>query len=203
MSKFLKELWAIIQNIGETIGFVFIILGLLVLFTQIALVWAGLRTESGLLGASLGLLSVGLGFIAIGMAAKSDKRHTEILKRVDANVVYLMKEQDTIKAPPIGNVIVTPRPLELVIKTFAPEVIIEHKSKKSAQKRLDEDTKRVGYVRGELYQLEDGSWGISWGGKYPLWDVLPLKGKIKKGESKRGEAPSLIASPSSLKERGD
>lgn len=41
-------------------------------------------------------------------------------------------------------------------------------SKADAQKRLDEDTKRVGYVRGEIYKLKDGSWGIHWGGKYPL-----------------------------------
>lgn len=38
----------------------------------------------------------------------------------------------------------------------------------TAQKRLDEDTQRAGYVRGELYQRDDGSWAIHWGGKYPL-----------------------------------
>ncbi len=35
-------------------------------------------------------------------------------------------------------------------------------SKQKALKRLEEDTKRVGYKRGKLYQLENGKWGISW-----------------------------------------
>ena len=154
MSKFLKELWARIQNIGETIGFVFIILGVLALFTQFALVWSGLRTESGLLGASLGLLSVGLGFIAIGMAAKSDKRHTELLKRLDKNIARL----PTL----LKNDVLTPSG-----QLLAKEMLSE-RSKDASQKRLDEDTQRVGYVRGEIYQLQDGGWGIHWGGKYPL-----------------------------------
>lgn len=168
MSKFSKELWTRLKNVGEPIGVIFVILGVLALVAKFILVSSNLQVGIDLLSVCLGLFSVGLGCIAIGLSEKADKKYTEILKQIDANVVYLMKGQDTIKAPPIGNVIVTPRPLELVIKTFAPEVKIEHKSKESAQKRLDEDTKRAGYVRGELYQLKDGSWGIAWGGKYPL-----------------------------------
>jgi hypothetical protein len=42
------------------------------------------------------------------------------------------------------------------------------KSKQKAQQRLDEDTARMGHQRGELYQLKNGSWGIAWGGRYPL-----------------------------------
>jgi hypothetical protein len=45
---------------------------------------------------------------------------------------------------------------------------VDKQSKEAAQKRLDEDTKRVGYVRGEIYQVEEGKWAIHWGGKYPL-----------------------------------
>ena len=45
---------------------------------------------------------------------------------------------------------------------------MDYKSKEVAQQRLAQDTKRVGYVRGEIYQLKDGSWGIHWGGEYPL-----------------------------------
>ena len=41
-------------------------------------------------------------------------------------------------------------------------------SKRRAQKRLDEDTRNVGYQRGELKENEDGTWSIAWGGKYPL-----------------------------------
>jgi tetrahydromethanopterin S-methyltransferase subunit G len=154
MRKFLKELWTRTRNVGESIGFFFLSLGLLVLLTHFALLLLGLQIKSDfLISVWLGLFSVGLGFIAIGLSEKADKKYTEILERLDENIVKLLEGQDKI---------VTPRPAALVIKTFAPEVIVEHKSKESAQKRLDEDTKRVGYVRGELYQLEDGSWGIAW-----------------------------------------
>lgn len=36
------------------------------------------------------------------------------------------------------------------------------KSKLEAQLRLDEDTVNIGYQRGQLFQHEDGSWGIQW-----------------------------------------
>ena len=36
-------------------------------------------------------------------------------------------------------------------------------SRKRAQQRLDEDTKRVGYQRGKLFQVADsGKWAIAW-----------------------------------------
>ncbi len=36
-------------------------------------------------------------------------------------------------------------------------------SRQRAQKRLDEDTKRVGYQRGKLFQVPDsGKWAIAW-----------------------------------------
>ena len=47
-----------------------------------------------------------------------------------------------------------------------PEVPV--KSKEAAQQRVNDDAKRVGFVRGEVYQLPDGTWGVRWGGKYPL-----------------------------------
>ncbi|GAI28756.1 unnamed protein product, partial [marine sediment metagenome] len=59
-------------------------------------------------------------------------------------------------------------PTELVGTDLLAIVEVTSRSRAAAQKRLDEDTKRVGYVRGETYQLEDGSWGIHWGDKYPL-----------------------------------
>jgi len=59
-------------------------------------------------------------------------------------------------------------PTELIGTDLLGTLKVVKRSKAAAQKRLDEDTKRVGYVRGEVYQLEDGSWGIHWGGKYPL-----------------------------------
>jgi len=42
------------------------------------------------------------------------------------------------------------------------------RSKEAVQKRLDEDTKNVGYQRGEIFKTSDGGWAIHWGGKYPL-----------------------------------
>ena len=154
MKNFLKKLLHKTKERGEDIGLAFIILGVLVLFTQFALVLSGLRTETGLLGASLGLLSVGLGFTAIGMAAKSDKRHTDLLERLDKNVARLPVLLKGDILTPSGQLL-------------AKEILSEQ-SKIAAQKRLDHDTEGVGYVRGEIYQLEDGSWGVHWGGKYPL-----------------------------------
>jgi len=129
---------------------------------------------STLIGICLGILSVGLACLAIVLSKKADRKYTEILRRVDKNIAFvrdnlkrLDREKDMIKDT-TGNVIVKPLPAELRLKTYPPEVKVEKKSKEAAQKRLDEDTQKVGYVRGEIYQLEDGSWGIAWGGKYPL-----------------------------------
>lgn len=154
MSNRPKKLWSAMKNRGETIGLNFIILGAVVLLVQFGLVLSGLRTESGLLGASFGLISVGLGFTAIGMAAKSDKRHTDLLERLDKNVARLPTILRADILTPSGHLLA--------------EEMLGKQSKIAAQERLDEDTKRVGYVRGEIYQLEDGSWVIHWGGKYPL-----------------------------------
>jgi hypothetical protein len=49
-----------------------------------------------------------------------------------------------------------------------PSVDLARKSKAEAQRRLDEDTRKVRFVRGEVYQIDDNNWGIAWGGKYPL-----------------------------------
>ena len=73
MSSNTTKFWDKIKNRGENIGFPFLIIGLLVLLLNFALVYKGLLTEAGLLGASLGLISVGLVFISIGMASKGDK----------------------------------------------------------------------------------------------------------------------------------
>ena len=171
MSKFRKELWTKIRSIGEPLGFIFLILGVLVLITQTYLIVRPSQNTRDLTGIWLGLFSVGLGFIAIGMSQKADKKYTEILNKINTNVVKVLgnfeRERDIIEQP-IGNVIVKPPPAALVIEAFPPEVIVEKKSKEAAQKRLDEDTQKVGFLRGEIYQLEDGSWGIHWGGKYPL-----------------------------------
>ncbi len=73
------------------------------------------------------------------------------------------REQKLLYAPALD----TP-PTELIGIDLLTTVKVTSKSRAAAQRRLDEDTKRVGYVRGEIYQLEDGNWGIHWGGEYPL-----------------------------------
>ena len=171
MSKFRKGLWTKIRSIGEPIGFLLLILGVVVLITQVYLIVRDSQNASDLTGIWLGLFSVGLGCIAIGLSEKADKQYTEILNSINTNIVSLLsvfdRGQDMIEQP-IGNVIVKPPTVAAVVEAVPPEVTVEKKSKEAAQKRLDEDTQRVGYVRGEIYQLEDGSWGIAWGGKYPL-----------------------------------
>jgi hypothetical protein len=155
VSKFLRKLWARIRNVGESIGFFFLGFGLLVLFTHFALILLDLQFRGDfLLSVWLGLFSVGVGFIAIGMMAKSDKRYTELLERLDKSVARL----PTL----FKNDVLTPSGQQLAEETRG------RQSKEAAQRRLDEDTKRVGYVRGEIFQLKDGSWAIAWGGKYPL-----------------------------------
>ena len=142
------------QN-GEAIGVPILFLGFLLIFAAFILTLIGTEVEViYLLGVALGSISVGLGFIATGMSAKSDIRHTELLERLDKNVetLPLMLKVD----------ILTPSGQQLA------KDILSKQSKAAAQKRLDEDTERVGFVRGEVYQLKDGNWGIAWGGKYPL-----------------------------------
>lgn len=77
-----------------------------------------------------------------------------MLDRVDRNVASLPTQFRGDILAPSGQL-------------YAKEMLSEQ-SKKATQKRLDQDFKEVGYGRGEIYQLEDGNWGIHWGGKYPL-----------------------------------
>lgn len=155
-----------IKNLGEGIGVFFLILGVLVLFTYIAFSLT-IRRETDLLGISLGLLSVGLGFIAIGLSAKSDKKHTELLEKLGTDVERLptLFKNDilTITGQQLAESVIVKegrRGYADVIGRFVLKT--EEQSKEAAQKRLDEDTKKVGYVRGELYQTKDGNWAINW-----------------------------------------
>ncbi len=166
MGGFLKKQFHEMKDRGEDIGIIFFFLGFLLLVVLFILLLLGKRPEVAFVSIVIGLMSFGLGFAAIGISAKADKRHTELLNKIYTNTVSL-QEQDMIKGP-TGNVVVKPLPLKLVLTTYPPEVKVEKKSKEAAQKRLDEDTQKVGFVRGEIYQLKDGGWGIAWGGKYRL-----------------------------------
>lgn len=146
-----------LRSRGEAIGIPLLILGAALLLLTVILTLMGYEVLY-LLSVALASLSVGLGFIALGMAYETDKSHTELLIRLDKSVARLplMFKNDVLS--PSGQLITTER-----IKEEADE-----HSKMAAQRRLDEDTKRVGYVRGETYQVEKGKWAIHWGGKYRL-----------------------------------
>ena len=158
MSKFLNKLWREIKLGGEHIGVPFLIIGVSIVILLAILGLADVSIEitllSALLALGLALMSVGLGFTSVGISAQSDKRQTELLKRLDKNVVGLPLLFKGDILTPSGHRTV--------------KELREEQSKEAAQKRLDEDIRKVGYVRGELFQNEDGSWSIGWGGKYPL-----------------------------------
>lgn len=158
----------------EPVGFSFLILGVGVLLgATFAPINRDLRTT--LLGISLALLSVGLGLVAVAISTKSDIRYTEILSRIDANLTRVLEfykpGEDTLEFPPdlSKDVVIRPVPASVRASVAGPTVkVTPELSKAQAQARLDADTKKVGYRRGELFQKEDGSWAIHWGGKYPL-----------------------------------
>jgi hypothetical protein len=166
--------WSQIKIRLEPLGFVAFILGVLVL---LAVFIAPISTDLqiNLLGISLALFSVGLGLIAVGISAKSDIRYTEILSRIDTNLTKVLEfykpSEDELEFPPGSsrNVVIKP-PIATAYADVAArvEVTTPELSKAQAQARLDADTRKVGYRRGELFQKEDGSWGIRWGGKHPL-----------------------------------
>ena len=141
---------------GVLLGIFFIILGVGSLITSLVYTFKDMDAQviGNIIGLMLGLFSVGLGLIAISMSVRSDQRYTILLERLDNNVTRLptLLKSDILTPPG---------------RMLANEILTEQ-SKDAAQKRLDEDTQRVGYVRGEVYQLSDGTWAIHWGDKYPL-----------------------------------
>jgi hypothetical protein len=62
-----------------------------------------------------------------------------------------------IGEPTISN----EKPIAIENKPTLSEKEIEE-SREKAQKRIDEDTEKVGYVRGKLYRLKDGRYGVAW-----------------------------------------
>ena len=120
------------------------------------------------------MLGLGVAAIAFGFALFSQIT----LQRIEKTVQEIVAQpEDTVdlptepaaKAKLLEQLIIAPKPAEAkAVVDITGRVTVTSRSKEAAQKRLDEDTKKVGYKRGEIYQLEDGSWGIHWGGKYPL-----------------------------------
>jgi len=147
------KFWNFIRQSAGPLGFTAFFLGLLILIVAFFLsIFNKLSIE--IVGLMLGLFSVGLGFIAIDRSFKSDSKYTTLLEQLKQGVINLPTLFKNDVLSPSGQ--------------LAVKMQVSNESKESAQNRLDADTKKVGYVRGELYQLPDGSWGIHWGGKYPL-----------------------------------
>lgn len=146
-----------IKNNGENVGIPLLILAVVSLIVEVILTLIGFDVF-WMLNVVLASASVGLGFIAVGMAWKSDKRHNELLMKIDKKIADLPLS--------FNDEVLTESGQRLVVKRV--KEIASEQSKEAAQKRLDEDTKRVGYVRGEIYHVKNGIWAIAWGGKYPL-----------------------------------
>jgi len=142
-----------IKKNGEAIGIPLLITGCIALFVAFILTFMDVEVLF-LVGLALALWSVSLGLTAVGTAHKADERHTQLLGRIDKSIALLplMFNEDILS--PSGGLIAKERASE--------------QSKEVAQQRLNEDTKRVGYVRGETYQTAGGEWAIHWGGTYPL-----------------------------------
>ena len=162
----MQRIWRSLKGEGERIGFVFIVVGALLVVSLLILVRIQdpeLNLVLALFGAALGLISIGLGFVSVGTAQKSDERYTELLTRIDRNVVdFLSKLEAGDKVEIRGKELLSIPP------TATPKAVDIIESRILAKRRLDEDTMEIGRPRGELYQLPDGRWAIHWGGKYPL-----------------------------------
>ena len=184
---------AILESRWAVIGSFFIFFGIILFIVQfISPHFFSLRFETGLVGLSLGLLSVGVAIYAIHLSKKTDRKHTELLKILDKKLTdlpivlgvdtlspsirepkkeilreeILSEEILRVKAriDELISILSMPQEPSQILKKGR----ISDLSKIAAQRRVDEDKKRVGYVRGEIYQIEDGKWGVNWGGKYRL-----------------------------------
>lgn len=88
-----------------------------------------------------------------------------------ANVPVYFPEENKIRIVAVETELF-PTKAEVKITRLSDEEI--EQSKQKAQKRLKEDTKRVGYQRGKLFQLDNGKWAISW--DIQLSDRMVIKG---------------------------
>ena len=99
----------------------------------------------------LGFASVGIGFIALQLSLRQGDMLENLLK-IYPNYSYISDEV-----------------LLALVGTKVSPTKMKGQTKEEAQKRLDEDTRRTGRVRGKTYELSDKSgWGIAWGGEYEL-----------------------------------
>jgi hypothetical protein len=77
----------------------------------------------------------------------------------DTVPVYSPEDNQTYSLPlqPIQSIDIKQKPK---VERLSDDEI--EKSRQRAVQRLKEDTERVGYQRGKLFQLDNGKWAISW-----------------------------------------
>ena len=174
INKLTNAFSARMESQGAVIGGFLLVVGtILLLYQLISVLFYSSATETGLFGWSLGLVSVGLGVIAIHLSIKIGKIHAKSLTRLYESFIAYRIEWLTDKfTPPTQEqkkeILERLERLKEERLEIPKEERPEEDSKSAAQRRVDEDKKRVGYVRGEIYEIEDGKWGVNWGGKYPL-----------------------------------
>ncbi len=120
--------------------------------------------------ASLIIAILGIGatiFVAVLVYRRTDKRLIEIGKDVkslqvgkDDNITMTIPGRELAEKMPSKQGILAYK--DVGTRFELAENVPSGQTKEAAQKRLDEDTERAGYVRGEIYQLQNGSWGINW-----------------------------------------
>lgn len=172
LQQLLQRIWLSIRSEGERAGFVLIAVGSLLVLALLLLILIEdprLTLVVALFGVALGCISIGLGLMSVGTAQKSDEKHMELLSRIDGGLLDLLSNMDAgDKVEVGGKELLNVSPILNAPPTDTPKAANIMESRMLAQKRLDEDAKRTGRLRGELYQLPDGKWAIYWGGKHPL-----------------------------------
>jgi hypothetical protein len=120
--------------------------------------------------AALVIAILGIGatiFVAVLVYRRTDKRLIKIGKDIkslqvgkDDNITMTIPGRELAEKMPSKQGILAYKDVGTRFRIV--ENVPSRQTKDEAQKRLDEDTQRAGYVRGELYQTKDGNWGINW-----------------------------------------
>jgi tetrahydromethanopterin S-methyltransferase subunit G len=165
LRQLLQRIWRSLKRRGKPIGIVFIVLGALLVVSLVLLVCIGdpeLTLVVALFAAASSCITIGFVSISIGTEQNSDERYTELVTKIERNVLDLLSNAEA------GDKIEAGGEEFNIPPTDTPEVVNTDETRILAQRRLDEDTRKVGRPRGELYQLSDGRWAIHWGGKHLL-----------------------------------
>jgi hypothetical protein len=135
--------------------------------------------------AALIIAILGIGatiYVAILVYRRTDKRLIEISKDVKSLQVA---KNDTIgkeiSGQELAEKLLNKQDIaaykDIATRFKLAENVPSKQTKEEAQKRLDEDTKRAGYVRGKLRQLEDGGWAINW--VIDVGEVIKVSDNVK------------------------